>query len=175
MKNRRRRATVRREKFRACHCPDSWAGRPRGAVPPSQETDGVRNRESRKRSRTRGQPTSRARRERRLPMRFSVRVLFFLWFAGLLIALSAAPRSLAQTQAAKISGIVTDPQGSAIAGAQVSVESIPLVGSPVCARHFHERWPICFGAFTGPLSRHDCARFVRGVRTRNYDCRGRNA
>ena len=36
-------------------------GRPRGAMPPSQETDGVRNRESRKRSRTRGQPLPPAR------------------------------------------------------------------------------------------------------------------
>src|SRR5579872_1954771 len=62
VKIRRRRATVRREKFRARHCPESSrAGRPRGEGPPSQETDGVRNRESRIRSRTRGQPLPPAR------------------------------------------------------------------------------------------------------------------
>jgi len=62
-------------------------------------------------------------------MRFSVRILFFLSVAAFLIALSAAPGSAAQTQTAKISGIVTDPQGSAIADAQVSAESIPPAGS----------------------------------------------
>jgi vitamin B12 transporter len=61
-------------------------------------------------------------------MRFSVRALLFC-VAVFLIALAVALPSGAQTQNAKISGIVTDPQGSAVADAQVSAESIPSVGS----------------------------------------------
>jgi vitamin B12 transporter len=64
-------------------------------------------------------------------MRFSARVLFFLSVAFFSIFLSAVPSSLAQTKAAGISGVVTDPQGSVIANAQVSAESIPPAGSPV--------------------------------------------
>jgi hypothetical protein len=63
-------------------------------------------------------------------MRFSVRVFLFS-IAAFLIALSVASSSNAQTQSAEISGIVTDPQGSAIANAQVSAESIPPAGSPL--------------------------------------------
>ncbi len=61
-------------------------------------------------------------------MRFSVRVLFSFCCAAFLIFLFAASSSIAQTQTAKISGIVTDPQGSVIADAQVSAESIPAAG-----------------------------------------------
>ena len=64
-------------------------------------------------------------------MRFSVRVLLFSCVTTFLIVLSVAPSSIAQTQTARISGIVTDPQGSAIAEAQVSAESIPPAGSPM--------------------------------------------
>ena len=64
-------------------------------------------------------------------MRFSVRVLFFLCSASLLIFLFAAPSLFAQAQTAKLSGIVTDPQGSAIANAQVIAESVSPAGSPV--------------------------------------------
>ena len=64
-------------------------------------------------------------------MRFSVRILFLLCFAILLTALCDVPSSIAQSKAAAISGSVTDPQGSAIAEAQVSVESIPPSGVPV--------------------------------------------
>lgn len=63
-------------------------------------------------------------------MRFSVRVLFFLCIAASFIVLSAAPRSFAQTQTAKISGMVMDPQESAIPNAQISAESIPPAGPP---------------------------------------------
>jgi vitamin B12 transporter len=63
-------------------------------------------------------------------MRFSVRALFSFCFAALLIVLSTVPSSVAQTKTAGISGIVTDPQGSAIAGAQVSVETITPAGPP---------------------------------------------
>jgi vitamin B12 transporter len=63
-------------------------------------------------------------------MRFSVRILLSFSIAAFLVALSVAPCSVAQTQTAKISGIVTDPQGSVIADAQVSAESIPAAGSP---------------------------------------------
>jgi vitamin B12 transporter len=61
-------------------------------------------------------------------MRFSVRELFLLSIAAFLIVLSIAPSSIAQTQSARISGIVTDPQGSVIADAQVSAEAIPPAG-----------------------------------------------
>jgi vitamin B12 transporter len=63
-------------------------------------------------------------------MRFSVRLLLSFCISAFLAALSIAPNSVAQTQAAKISGIVMDPQGSIIADAQVSAESIPPAGSP---------------------------------------------
>ena len=62
-------------------------------------------------------------------MRFSVRALF-LCFAASLIFLSVAPGSIAQSQNAGISGIVTDPQGSAVADTHVSAESIPPAGPP---------------------------------------------
>ena len=61
-------------------------------------------------------------------MRFPVRVLFFLSISTLLINLSAVSSSFAQTQTSRISGIVTDPQGSLIADAQVSAESMPPGG-----------------------------------------------
>lgn len=63
-------------------------------------------------------------------MRFSVRILISLGIAVFLIALSVALSCEAQTQTARISGIVTDPQGSVIVDAQVSAESIPPAGSP---------------------------------------------
>ena len=63
-------------------------------------------------------------------MRFSVRVLLLLCFAAFLIIFSVSTDSIAQTQSAKISGIVSDPQGSVIVGAQVSAELIPTAGSP---------------------------------------------
>jgi vitamin B12 transporter len=63
-------------------------------------------------------------------MRFSVRVFLF-FIAAFSIALSVVPRSIAQTQIAKLSGMITDPQGSAIAGAQISAESVPQTGPPV--------------------------------------------
>jgi vitamin B12 transporter len=63
-------------------------------------------------------------------MRFSVRVLLSFCFATFSIVLSSAPSSVAQTKTAGISGIVTDPQGSVIARAQVSAEAIPPTGSP---------------------------------------------
>jgi vitamin B12 transporter len=62
-------------------------------------------------------------------MRFSVRVLLFC-FSVLLAVVSVVSDSIAQTQTAGISGIVTDPQGSAIADAHVSAESIPPAGPP---------------------------------------------
>jgi vitamin B12 transporter len=63
-------------------------------------------------------------------MRSSVRILLSFCTAAFLIVLTVAPSSVAQTQTARISGIVTDPQGSVIADAQVSAESIPPAGSP---------------------------------------------
>jgi vitamin B12 transporter len=66
-------------------------------------------------------------------MRLSVRVLLFVSCAALLIALFVTPSSIAQTQTARISGIVTDPQGSVIADARVILESIPPAGPPANA------------------------------------------
>jgi vitamin B12 transporter len=66
-------------------------------------------------------------------MRFSARVLVFLSCSVFFIFLSAAPSSAAQTKTNEISGVVTDPQGSAIADANVSAESIPPAGSPAHA------------------------------------------
>ena len=63
-------------------------------------------------------------------MRFSVRILHSLCIAAFLIVLSVVPDSIAQTLTARISGIVTDPQGSVIVDAQVSAASIPSAGSP---------------------------------------------
>jgi vitamin B12 transporter len=62
-------------------------------------------------------------------MRFSIRVFLF-FIAAFSIALSVVPRSIAQTQIAKISGMVTDPQGSAIAGAQISAGSVLQTSPP---------------------------------------------
>jgi vitamin B12 transporter len=62
-------------------------------------------------------------------MRFSIRVVFFLCIAHVFAVLASVPQSIAQTKPANISGIVTDPQGSVIAGAQISAESIPAVDS----------------------------------------------
>jgi vitamin B12 transporter len=64
-------------------------------------------------------------------MRFSVRVVFFLCIAHVFAVLALVPQSIAQTKPPNISGIVTDPQGSVIAGAQISAESIPAVGAPL--------------------------------------------
>jgi vitamin B12 transporter len=63
-------------------------------------------------------------------MRFSVWKLHSLCITAFLIVLSVAPDSIAQSQTARISGIVTDPLGSVIADAQVSAASIPAAGSP---------------------------------------------
>ena len=62
-------------------------------------------------------------------MRLSVRLVLF-YFTALLITFSVIPGCLAQTQTARISGIVTDPQGSAIADAQINAESVPSAGPP---------------------------------------------
>src|SRR4029077_4428838 len=131
VKDRRRRATVRREKFRACHCSEFRGGK--AARRSSAEPGDRRSPQPRKPETipdTRTTLTSRASRERSLHMRFSVLVLRSLCFAAFLIVVSIAPRSVAQPQTARISGIVTDPQGSVIAEAQISAESIPPVGSP---------------------------------------------
>ncbi len=63
-------------------------------------------------------------------MRYSVRVLLSICTTAFLAVLSIAPGSVAQTQTARISGIITDPQGSVIADAQVTAESIPPAGPP---------------------------------------------
>src|ERR1700722_10241293 len=63
-------------------------------------------------------------------MPFSVCVLLCCLIAFLVLT-SVAPRSVAQTQTARISGVVTDPLGSVIAEAQVSAESVPSAGPPL--------------------------------------------
>jgi vitamin B12 transporter len=62
-------------------------------------------------------------------MRSSISKLFRFLFTALLIVLFCGSRSIAQTQNGKISGMVTDPQGSVIAGAHVSAESISPAGA----------------------------------------------
>jgi hypothetical protein len=57
-------------------------------------------------------------------MRFSVRVLFFLGFAVFFTIIFASSCLLAQSQTAKISGMVTDPHGAAIVGAHVTAEPV---------------------------------------------------
>ena len=59
-------------------------------------------------------------------MRISVRALFFLWFAAFFVVIFSSPGLSAQSQAAKISGTVTDPQGAAIVGARISAISISM-------------------------------------------------
>jgi vitamin B12 transporter len=64
-------------------------------------------------------------------MRFSVRVLSFLFSAVSLILLPLAPPTAAQTHAlATLTGNVTDPGGASIAAAQIAIESVPSMGEP---------------------------------------------
>jgi vitamin B12 transporter len=68
-------------------------------------------------------------------MRFSVRVLRYLCSAVFLIVFSAvlpvaAKAQTTATVAGTVTGIVTDPGGAAIAGAQISTEQIPSAGEP---------------------------------------------
>lgn len=58
-------------------------------------------------------------------MRFSVHVLFFLSSFVSLNAFFVPPPAVAQSKPATMNGVVTDPQGAVIAGAQVSAKSIP--------------------------------------------------
>jgi vitamin B12 transporter len=63
-------------------------------------------------------------------MKTSVRVLSFLFFAAALILLSFVLPTTAQTQtSATLTGTFTDPRGASIAGAQITVESIPSAGT----------------------------------------------
>jgi vitamin B12 transporter len=64
-------------------------------------------------------------------MRFSLRVFFSLQSVVFLIVLCAVPSLHAQTNTSKLSGTVTDPQGSGITDAQVSAASVPPGGEPV--------------------------------------------
>ena len=68
-------------------------------------------------------------------MRFSVRVLCYLCSAVFLVVFSAVPPAAAKAQttatvAGTVTGIVTDPGGAAIAGAQISAEQISSAGEP---------------------------------------------
>jgi vitamin B12 transporter len=63
-------------------------------------------------------------------MRFSVRRSLFFFCAASLIVLSFAGPDFAQSPAATLSGIVTDPGGAVIAGAQIAATQIPPSGEP---------------------------------------------
>ena len=68
-------------------------------------------------------------------MRFSVRVLCYLCSAVFLVVFSAVPPAAAKAQttatvAGTVTGIVTDPGGAVIAGAQINAEQIPFAGEP---------------------------------------------
>jgi len=65
-------------------------------------------------------------------MRFSVRVFPFLFLITFACLFGAVQKSAAQ-KAATLSGSVTDPRGAAIAGAQISVESVSPAGEPMRA------------------------------------------
>ena len=124
VKNRRRRATVRRKKFRACHCPlffgrEGRAEKVRRARRPTESAAAKPETIPDARSTYLPRETG----EEAFPMRFSVRVLFFLWFASFLLINFSSPGLSAQSQSAKISGTITDPHGAAIAHARVSAES----------------------------------------------------
>jgi len=65
-------------------------------------------------------------------MRFSVRVLFFFpWLSAVLIFLPFARPSAAQSRTATLSGIVSDPGGAVIPGAQIAATPIPSSGQPI--------------------------------------------
>jgi len=65
-------------------------------------------------------------------MRISVRVLFLRCFVHALGLFSLAHFAAAQNQTTgKLSGTIEDPFGAAIAGAQISVSSIPPAGEPI--------------------------------------------
>jgi vitamin B12 transporter len=93
-------------------------------------------------------------------MRFSVRAFSFLWIAVFLIFLSTAPPSIAQSKTPGISGIVLDPQGMAVAEAQISAESIPSAGTPargVSAGDGQFQLPLAPGRYRVTISRDSFA------------------
>jgi vitamin B12 transporter len=74
---------------------------------------------------------SRARRERGILMKISVRVLTFLFSVVSVIVFLLVLPIAAQTQTATLAGIITDPRGASIAGAQIVVAQIPSAGEPL--------------------------------------------
>ncbi len=94
-------------------------------------------------------------------MRFSVRVFSFLWIAVFLIFLSAAPPSIAQSKSSGISGMVVDPQGMAVAEAEISAEAIPSAGAPahaVSAGDGRFQLPLAPGRYRVTISRDSFAK-----------------
>ncbi len=58
-------------------------------------------------------------------MRFSLRVLFLLWSSAVLVFLNFAGTSTAQAQTATLFGVITDPRGAVVAGAQITATQAP--------------------------------------------------
>jgi vitamin B12 transporter len=58
-------------------------------------------------------------------MCFSRRVLFLLWSSAVLIFLNFVAASSTHAQTATLSGVVTDPRGAVVAGAQITAAQIP--------------------------------------------------
>src|SRR4029077_10495570 len=123
VQTRRRRATVRRKLFRASHCPEILGGkaaRISAAEPGDRRSPQPRKPETIPDTRTTF--SSRARRERRLLMRISVRVLSYLCSAVFLIFTSVVSPPFARAQAtATLAGTITDLRDAVISGAQISV------------------------------------------------------
>ena len=63
-------------------------------------------------------------------MRFSRRVLFLVWSSAVFIFVNLAGISSAQAQTAVLSGVVTDPRGAVVAGAQITATQVPPPGEP---------------------------------------------
>ncbi|MGD0906880.1 MAG: TonB-dependent receptor [Candidatus Acidiferrales bacterium] len=98
-------------------------------------------------------------------MRFSIRVFPYL-FLGIFVCAFGIVQRIAAQNAATLSGSITDPRGAVIAGAQISVESVPPAGEPMRALatgdgHFEMRLPA--GHYRVAISRDSFTRAEQEV------------
>src|SRR6266853_216073 len=110
---------------------------------------------------------SRARRERGISMKTSVRVLFYLFSVVSPIVFLFVLPTFAQTQtAATLAGAITDPRGASIAGAQISAEQIPSVSEPVrtvSGSDGHFSLTLAPGRYRVTISRDSFAQVVQEI------------
>src|SRR3979490_965626 len=108
---------------------------------------------------------SRARRERGIPMKTSVRVWPILFSVVSLIVFLLVLPTFAQTQtAATLAGTITDPRGASIAGAQIIVEQIPSASAPVrtvSGSDGHFSLTLAPGRYRATISRDSFAHVVQ--------------